>query len=441
MATPKIGSALSSGGLTELKNRLLFVLIGLIVFRIGAHIPVPGLDPQKLADFIQQSQGGFLGVFNTFSGGAFLRATVFALGVMPYISSSIIMQLFSVVNPTLKALKKEGESGRRKINQYTRYGTVILSFFQGLGMAKWLAANHVPINPGFAFLFTATISMVAGTMFLMWLGEQMTERGIGNGISLIIFGGIVSRLPDSVAQMIDQVRQGLMPGITLITVLAVVVGVTAFVVYMERAQRRIAVHYAKRQQGRKMYAAQKSHLPFKINMAGVIPPIFATSILFFPNTIAHFFQNTPYMGWLTSLSLLLTPGEPLYLLILSAAIIFFCFFYTAMVYDPNETADHLKKSGAYVPGIRPGEHTAKYINAVMTRLTFVGAIYLTMVALLPQIMTTKMHVPFSFGGTSLLIVVVVIMDFWAQLQAQLMSHQYESIMKKSKGRGGKGMMG
>lgn len=437
MATPKIGSALSSGGLSELKNRLLFVVIGLIVFRIGAHIPVPGLDPQKLADFIQKSSGGFLGVFNTFSGGAFFRATIFALGVMPYISSSIIMQLFAVVNPTLKQLKKEGESGRRKINQYTRYGTVVLSLFQGLGMAKWLAANHVPIAPGFSFFFIATMTMVAGTMFLMWLGEQMTERGVGNGISLIIFAGIASRLPGSVVQLFDQVHQGLMQGFTLIMVIAIVIAVTTFVVYMERAQRRIAVHYAKRQQGRKLYAAQKSHLPFKINMAGVIPPIFATSILFFPQTMSHFFQNTPYMGWLTYVSLQLTPGEPLYLLILSAAIIFFCFFYTAMVYDPKETADHLKKSGAFLPGIRPGEQTANYINTVMTRLTFVGAIYLVMVALLPQVMTAKMHVPFSFGGTSLLIVVVVIMDFWAQMQSHMMSHQYESIMKKThKGRSG-----
>lgn len=441
MAIPKIGSALSSGGLTELKNRLLFVLIGLIVFRIGAHIPVPGLDPQKLADFIHQSQGGFLGVINTFSGGAFLRATVFALGVMPYITSSIIMQLFSVTSPKLKELKKEGETGRRKINQYTRYGTVLFSTFQAVGMAKWLASNHVPLDPSLAFFFTTTISMVAGTMFLMWLGEQMTERGIGNGISLIIFAGIVSRLPDSVGQMFEQVHQGLMQGITLVMVLGIVAGVTAFVVFMERAQRRIAVHYAKRQQGRKLYAAQKSHLPFKINMAGVIPPIFATSLLFFPQTLSHFFQNTPYMGWLTTVSQQLTPGEPLYLIILSTAIIFFCFFYTAMVYDPKETADHLKKSGAFVPGIRPGEQTAKYINTVMTRLTFVGAIYLTLVALLPQIMTTKLHVPFSFGGTSLLIVVVVIMDFWAQMQSHLMSHQYESIMKKSsKGRNVGGLM-
>lgn len=431
MANPKTGSGLSTGGLSELKSRLLFVLIGLIVFRIGAHIPVPGLDPQKLADFISQSQGGFLGIFNTFSGGAFLRATVFALGVMPYISSSIIVQLYSVISPTLKELKKEGESGRRKINQYTRYGTVLLSFFQGLGMVKWLAANHVPINPDFAFMVTATLSMVTGTMFLMWLGEQMTERGIGNGISLIIFGGIVSRLPDSVAQLFDQVRQGLMQGITLIFVLAIILGVTAFVVYMERAQRRIAIHYAKRQQGRKMYAAQKSHLPFKINMAGVIPPIFATSILFFPQTISHFFQNVPYMGWLTQLSLLLSPGEPVYLISLAVAIIGFAFFYTAMMYDPKETADHLKKSGAFVPGIRPGDQTASYLDSVMTRLTFVGAIYLTLVALLPQFMTIKMGVPFSFGGTSLLIVVVVIMDFWAQMQAHLMSHQYESIMKKA----------
>lgn len=431
MATPKIGAALSQGGLSELKRRLFFVLMAIIVFRIGSHIPVPGLDPEKLANLFSQSQGGIFGVFNMFSGGAFSRATVFALGVMPYISSSIIMQLMSAVVPRLEQLKKEGESGRRVINQYTRYGTVILSFFQAIGMAKWLASNGIALDPGFGFLFTVTISMVTGTMFMMWLGEQMTERGVGNGISLLIFAGIVSRFPEAIAQVFTQVKQGQLQGITLVLLMVLVVLVTAFVVYVERAQRRITVNYAKRQQGRRMYAAQKSHLPFKINMAGVIPPIFASTLIFFPSTIAGFFSDVPSMRWLQTVSMALQPGQPLYLITFTAAIVFFCFFYTAMVFNPNETAENLKKSGAFIQGIRPGDQTARYIDGVMSRLTFVGAIYLTFVALMPEFLILKWHVPFHFGGTSLLITVVVLMDFWAQLQAHLMSHQYESLMKKA----------
>lgn len=436
MATPNIGSALSQGGLAELKRRLLFVLMAIIVFRIGSHIPVPGLDPDKLAHLFSQSQGGIFGMFNMFSGGAFQRATVLALGVMPYISSSIIMQLFTAVVPRLEQLKKEGESGRRVINQYTRYGTVILSFFQAAGMSKWLAGNGIPLDPGMTFYFTATISMVTGTMFLMWLGEQMTERGVGNGISLLIFAGIVSRFPEAIAQVFTQVKQGQMQGISLLLLLVLVVLVTAFVVYVERAQRRITVNYAKRQQGRKVYAAQKSHLPFKINMAGVIPPIFASSLIFFPSTIAGFFADMPSMHWLQAVSIALSPGQPLYLAAFTGAIFFFCFFYTAMMFNPNETAENLKKSGAFIPGIRPGDQTARYIDSVMTRLTFVGAIYLTGVALMPEFLILKWHVPFHFGGTSLLITVVVLMDFWAQLQAHLMSHQYESLMKKANLKGG-----
>ncbi|MBX9585678.1 MAG: preprotein translocase subunit SecY [Gammaproteobacteria bacterium] len=436
MATPNLGSALSQGGLAELKRRLLFVLMAIIVFRIGSHVPVPGLDPERLAHLFSQSQGGIFGMFNMFSGGAFQRATVLALGVMPYISSSIIMQLFTAVVPKLEQLKKEGESGRRVINQYTRYGTVILSFFQAVGMSKWLASNGIPLELGFSFYFIATISMVTGTMFLMWLGEQMTERGVGNGISLLIFAGIVSRFPEAIAQVFTQVKQGQMQGISLLLLLVLVLLVTGFVVFVERAQRRITVNYAKRQQGRRVYAAQKSHLPFKINMAGVIPPIFASSLIFFPSTIAGFFADMPSMHWLQSVSIALSPGQPLYLAAFTAAIFFFCFFYTAMVFNPNETAENLKKSGAFIPGIRPGEQTARYIDSVMTRLTFVGAIYLTAVALMPEFLILKWHVPFHFGGTSLLITVVVLMDFWAQLQAHLMSHQYESLMKKANLKGG-----
>lgn len=436
MATPKIGAALSQGGLGELKRRLIFVLMAIIVFRIGAHIPVPGLDPEKLSSLFSQNQGGIFGVFNMFSGGAFSRATVFALGVMPYISSSIIMQLMTAVVPRLEQLKKEGESGRRVINQYTRYGTVLLSFFQAIGMAKWLMSNGIALDPGVGFMFTVTISMVTGTMFMMWLGEQMTERGVGNGISLLIFAGIVSRFPEALASVYTQMKQGQLQGITLILLLVLVALVTAFVVFVERAQRRITVNYAKRQQGRRMVAAQKSHLPFKINMAGVIPPIFASTLIFFPSTIAGFFAEVPSMRWLQTVSMALQPGQPLYLITFTAAIVFFCFFYTAMVFNPTETAENLKKSGAFIPGIRPGEQTARYIDGVMSRLTFVGAIYLTLVALLPEFLILKWHVPFHFGGTSLLITVVVLMDFWAQLQAHLMSHQYESLMKKANLKGG-----
>ncbi len=431
MKQPKLGLGLSQGGLGELKRRLLFVLIGIIVYRIGAHIPVPGIDTQKLADLFNQQSNGILGLFNMFSGGALQRLTVFALGVMPYISASIIMQLFAVVSPKLEQLKKEGEAGRRKINQYTRYGTLLLSAFQALGIAKWLVSYGFVPNPNFSFFFIATLTLVTGTMFLMWLGEQMTERGIGNGISLIIFSGIVARFPSAIGEILNQVRQGQMQVISLILIVAVIIAVTAFVVFMERGQRRITVHYAKRQQGRKVFAAQTSHLPLKINMAGVIPPIFASSIILFPATISQFFSTTKGMGWLNEVSLALSFGQPLYMICLAAAIIFFCFFYTALVFNPKDTAENLKKSGAFITGIRPGEQTANYIDSVMTRLTFVGAIYLTLVALLPEALIIFWHVPFYFGGTSLLIVVVVIMDFMAQVQAHLMSHQYESIMKKA----------
>lgn len=436
MATPKLGAALAGGGLAELKRRLLVVLIGILVYRLGAYIPVPGLDPTRLADLFNQHQSGILGLFNMFSGGALSRMTVFALGVMPYISASIIIQMFGSILPSLQQLKKEGESGRRKINQYTRYGTLVLSAFQGVGISKWLVSSNVVLNPDFTFYFTAVVTLVTGTMFLMWLGEQMTERGIGNGISLIIFASIVSRFPSAIGQVFEQVRQGQMQAISLILLTALVLLVTGVVVYFERAQRRIAINYAKRQQGRKMYQAQSSHLPLKINMAGVIPPIFASSIIMFPGAIAKFFASAKGFGWLNDLALALSPGQPLYILVFAVAVIFFSFFYTALVFNPKETADNLKKSGAFIPGIRPGEKTAEYIDSVMTRLTVVGAIYLTLVALLPQFLIIVWNVPFYFGGTSLLIIVVVLMDFIAQVQAHLMSHQYQSIMK-NKGSGSK----
>lgn len=439
MVGPKTGLGLSQGGLSELKQRLLVVLIGIIIYRIGAHIPVPGINPQRLADLFRHEQGGILGMFNMFSGGALQRFTVFALNVMPYISASIIIQLFSVISPKLEQLKKEGESGRRKISQYTRYGTLVLATFQGFGISRWLVSNGTVIDPGPSFYFVATLTLVTGTMFLMWLGEQITERGVGNGISLIIFAGIVSRFPAAIADVMSQVRQGQMQVLSLFLLIALVLVITGFVVFMERAQRRITVNYARRQQGRKVYAAQSSHLPLKINMAGVIPPIFASSIILFPGTIAQWFSSVPGMGWLTQVSLLLSPGQgqPLYFLFDAVAIIFFCFFYTALVFNPKETADNLKKSGAFIPGMRPGEQTAQYIDLVMSRLTLVGALYLVMVSLLPEFFIAIWHVPFYFGGTSLLIVVVVLMDFIAQVQAHLMSHQYESIMKKAnlKGRG------
>ncbi len=427
----KLGSSLSQGGLRELKKRLLFVIIGIIIYRLGAYIPVPGLDPTKLANLFHHSSTGFLGLFNVFSGGALSRMTIFALGVMPYISSSIINQMYSQISSKMQALRKEGEAGRRKINQYTRYGTVFLSIIQAIFMTKWLVSNHVVINPNFIFYFTAAITLVTGTLFLMWLGEQMTERGVGNGISLIIFAGIASRFPTAFGQIFTQVRQGQMSVATLIVIFAVIVAVTFIVVYFERAQRKITINYAKRQQGRKLYAAQTSHLPLKINMAGVIPVIFAQSIIMLPTSLFHFIASYQGLGWLNDVALALGYGQPAYIVVFAIAVIFFSFFYTALSFNPKETADNLKKSGAFIPGIRPGEQTAKYIDKVMTRLTLVGSIYLALVALLPQFFIVYAKVSFYFGGTSLLIVVVVIMDFMAQVQAHLMSHQYESLMKRS----------
>ena len=437
MKNQKQSSTQSRGGLTELKSRLLFVIIGILVYRLGAHIPVPGLDPQKLANFFNEQQNTIFGLFNMFSGGALSRVTVFAIGIMPYISASIMIQLFSVVLPSLEQIKKEGESGRRRINQYTRYLTLVLSIFQSLGMARWLAGQQIALQPDFAFYFTAVVTLVTGTMFLMWLGEQMTEKGIGNGISLIIFSGIVSSMPNAIASVFQQVREGQMQALTLLLITIIVVAVTAFVVFMERGQRRIRVNYAQRTQGRKVYAAQTSHLPLKINMAGVIPPIFASSIILLPATLAQFFARGKGMDWLADIGMALSPGQPLYLIVYAIAILFFAFFYTALVFNPKDTADNLKKSGAYIPGIRPGEQTSRYVDMVMTRLTLIGAIYLVLVCLLPQVMMYTWHVPFYFGGTSLLIIVVVIMDFVAQIQAHLMTQQYDSLMKKANFKGNK----
>lgn len=425
----------SAAGLSELKRRLLFVFGAIIVYRIGAHVPVPGIDPTRLADFFSQRSNTIFGLFNMFSGGALQRFTVFALGIMPYISASIIVQLMSVIVPQLEQLKKEGESGRRKINQYTRYGTVILATFQAIGFAKYLASSDVGLISGFGFYFVVTVTLVTGTIFLMWLGEQVTERGIGNGISIIIFSGIVAGLPGAFAKTFEQVREGQILPIMLIVLAVMIMFVIAFVVFIEKGQRRITVNYAKRQQGRKMYAAQTSHLPLKINMSGVIPPIFASSIILFPATISQFVGQSDSMQWLATVSQMLSPGQPLYIALFGVAIVFFAFFYTAMVYNPKDTAENLKKSGAFVPGIRPGEQTTKYIDGVMSRLTLAGALYLVLVALMPEILVLGWNVPFYFGGTSLLIIVVVVMDFMAQMQAHLMSLQYESLMKKVNIRG------
>ena len=427
----------STGGLAELKVRLWFVLIGILIYRLGAHIPVPGLDPQRLADFFSEQQNTIFGLFNMFSGGALSRVTVFAIGIMPYITASIMTQLFSMVLPSLEQLKKEGEAGRRKINQYTRYLTLVLSVFQSLGMARWLAGQHIALYADVSFYVTAVLTLVTGTMFLMWLGEQMTEKGVGNGISLIIFSGIVSSMPNAIASVLQQVKEGQMQVLTLLMVTVIVVSVTGFVVFMERGQRRIRVNYAQRTQGRKVYAAQTSHLPLKINMAGVIPPIFASSIILLPATVAQFFGRGKGMDWLADIGMALSPGQPLYLIVYAAAILFFAFFYTALVFNPKDTAENLKKSAAYIPGIRPGEQTSRYIDGVMTRLTLVGALYLVLVCLLPQILMYTWHVPFYFGGTSLLIIVVVIMDFVAQVQAHLMAQQYDSLMKKANFKGTK----
>lgn len=434
---PNLGNAT-----IELRNRLLFVLMGIIVFRIGAHIPVPGIDVHALSSLFSQGQGSQIaGLFNMFSGGAFKQRAVFALGVMPYISASIIMQMMTMMVPSLMALKKEGDAGRRKITQYTRYGTVVLASLQSMGLAKFLSTmDGVVVSPGMSFYITTAVTLVTGTMFLMWMGEQMTERGIGNGISLIIFASIVSRFPEATGQVLDQVKDGQLDPISLILLAALVAAVTYFVVYMERAQRRIPIHYAKKQQGRKLFAAQSSHLPLKINMSGVIPPIFASSIILFPQTIASWFGQSGGWSWLNALSVQLSHGQPLYMLLFVSAIIFFCFFYTALVFNSKETAQNLKKSGAFIPSIRPGEQTGIYIDKVLTRLTMVGAIYLSLVALLPEFLIIAWHVPFYFGGTSLLIVVVVLMDLLAQAQSLLLSDQYGSYMKKA-GKHGAGLLG
>jgi len=441
-----VGSLPGGGPSTELKHRLLFVLGALLVFRVGSFIPVPGIDPVALEALFNQQRGTILDMFNMFSGGALGRFSVLAIGIMPYISSAIIMQLLSAVHPKLEQLKKEGEQGRRKIMQYTRYGTVVLATFQALGVAIALESQQaggqpVVIDPGLAFRITTVITLVTGTVFLMWLGEQVSERGIGNGISIIIFAGIVAGLPSALGGTLELARTGELHPLTVLVIAAIALGVTGFVVFVERGQRRITVNYAKRQVGRRMYAGQSSHLPLKLNMAGVIPPIFASSIILFPSTLAGWFGAAGEMTWLRDISTTLSPGQPVYVLCYAAAIVFFCFFYTALVFNPKDTADNLKKSGAFIPGIRPGEQTAKYIDTVMTRLTIAGAIYLCAVALLPEFMILQWNVPFYFGGTSLLIIVVVVMDFMSQVQAHMMSHQYEGLLKKAnlKGYGGTGV--
>lgn len=423
--------------MSELKSRLLFVLGALVVYRLGAHIPVPGIDPEVLAKLFESQSGGILGMFNMFSGGALSRFTVFALGIMPYISSSIIMQLLTVVSPQMEQLKKEGESGRRQITKYTRYGTVFLATFQALGIAIALEGQPgLVLDPGLMFRLTAVVTLVSGTMFLMWLGEQITERGVGNGISIIIFAGIVAGLPRAIGGTLELARTGAFSIPLVLFLFVATAAVTAFVVFVERGQRKITVNYAKRQVGRKVLGGQTSHLPMKLNMAGVIPPIFASSIILFPATMAGWFGSSENMSWLKDIGSTISPGQPLYIMLFATAIVFFCFFYTALVFNPKETADNLKKSGAFVPGIRPGEQTAKYIDRIMSRLTLAGAIYITAVCLLPEFLILKFNVPFYFGGTSLLIIVVVSMDFMTQVQAHLMSHQYEGLLKKANFKGG-----
>jgi len=421
-----------AGRFADLKRRLLFLLGALIVYRIGAHIPVPGIDPAQLAELFKSQRGGILDMFNMFSGGALSRFTIFALGIMPYISASIIMQLMSVVSPKLEALKKEGESGRRKITQYTRYGTLVLATVQALGIAIALEGQRgLVIDPGLLFRFTTVFTLVTGTMFLMWLGEQITERGIGNGISLIIFAGIAAGLPRAIGGTLELVRTGAFSIPLVLLLFAGAVLVTALVVFVESGQRRIPVHYAKRQVGRKVYGGQSSFLPLKLNMSGVIPPIFASSIILLPTTAVSWFATGDGLRWLKDLAALLAPGQPIYVMLYAAAIVFFCFFYTALVFNSRETADNLKKSGAFIPGIRPGDQTARHIDRILSRLTLAGAVYITLVCLLPEFLVLKYNVPFYFGGTSLLIIVVVTMDFWAQVQSYVMSQQYESLLKKA----------
>ena len=425
----------AQGGLSELKQRLWFVFGALIVFRLGSFVPIPGIDAAVLAQLFEQQQGTIIEMFNMFSGGALERASVLALGIMPYISASIIMQLLTVIHPAMAELKKEGEAGRRKISQYTRYGTLILATVQSIAIAKSLPGMMpgLVMNAGFSFYFAAVVSLVTGTMFLMWLGEQITERGIGNGISVLIFAGIVAGMPSAIGQTAEAARQGELHLLVLLLLGVIVFATTFFVVFVERGQRRIVVNYAKRQQGRKVFAAQSTHLPLKVNMAGVIPPIFASSIILFPGTLASWFGQGEGMvaDFLQEVAIAISPGQPLYVMLLAAAIIFFCFFYTALVFNPRETADNLKKSGAFIPGIRPGEQTSKYIDKVMTRLTLAGALYITFICLVPQFLIIAWDVNFYFGGTSLLIVVVVIMDFMAQVQTHMMSHQYDNVLKKA----------
>jgi preprotein translocase subunit SecY len=430
------GGIAGLGKLKELRQRLLFLLGALFVFRVCSFIPVPGINPSALAVMFDQQSGTILDMFNMFSGGALQRLSVIALGIMPYISASIIMQLLTVIEPRLKQIKKEGEAGRRKITQYTRYGTVILCTFQAFGVAALLEGQQaaglaVVMDPGIGFKITTITTLVTGTMFLMWLGEQITERGVGNGISMIIFAGIVAGLPSAVAGTVELSRTGELHLLAVFALFALAIVVTGFVVFVERGQRRITINYAKKQVGRKQYAGQSSHLPLKLNMAGVIPPIFASSLILFPSTIAGWFGQSEGMRWLQDISTMMSPGQPIYVLMYAAGIIFFCFFYTAIVFDPKETADNLKKSGAFIPGMRPGEQTAAYLDNVLTKLTLAGAVYITSVCLLPEFLIVKFNVPFYFGGTSLLIIVVVVMDFMSQIQAHLMTHQYDSLLKKA----------
>ena len=417
-------------GLAELKARLFFVLFAIIVYRIGTHIPVPGINPDQLAALFNQNQGTFLGLFNMFSGGAIERMSIFALGIMPYITASIIMQLLAVTTPQLEQLKKEGEAGRRKISQYTRYGALLFATVQAFAITTGVLAQ-LAFNADFSFYFTSIVSLVTGAMFLMWLGEQITERGVGNGISLLIFAGIVASLPSAIGQSLEQVSEGQIQPLALFVVCLLAAAVVAAVVFVERAQRRITVNYAPRQQGRKMYQGQSSHLPLKVNMAGVIPAIFASSFLLFPASLGQWFGQNEGYEFLADIALVLGPGQPLNVLLFTILIVAFCFFYTSLVFNPREIAENLRKSGAFIPGIRPGEQTANYVDNVMTRLTMFGAAYITLVCLLPQFLQSSANVPFQLGGTSLLIVVVVCMDFMAQVQSHLMSHQYESLMKKS----------
>ena len=442
MATSPSSNQASGPKYGDLKRRIIFLLLALVVYRIGAHVPVPGIDPDMLSRLFQEQQGGILGLFNMFSGGALSRFSVFALGIMPYISASIIMQMLSYVLPSLESLRKEGESGRRKITQYTRYGTLLLGVFQAFGIAVALESQAgLVLDPGMMFRFTCVVSLVTGTMFLMWLGEQITERGLGNGISIIIFAGIVAGLPSAISGLFQLVSTGAISPLSAIFVIAIVAVVTAFVVFIERGQRRITVNYAKRQVGNRLYGGQTSYLPLKMNMSGVIPPIFASSLILFPATLAGWFTSGDSTRWIRDLAAALSPGQPLYTLLYAAMIVFFAYFYTALVSNPRETAENLKKSGAFVPGIRPGEQTSRYIDKVLLRLTLGGAIYLVFVCLVPEFLNMRFNVPFYFGGTSLLIVVVVTMDFMSQVQAYMMSQQYENLLKKTnfKGFGSAGM--